>query len=71
MRPAELRRVIRDAGRRPTERSTLYRTIRSYPLELGTDEVDPLDGVEDADERFGSYERLTHDERFRFRVYRA
>jgi FO synthase subunit 2 len=68
MRPSELRRVIRDAGRPPAERSTLYRTIRSYPLEPATDEVDPLDRVDDADERFGSYEKLTHDSRFRFAV---
>lgn len=71
MRPSELRRVIRDAGRRPAERSTLYRTIRSYPVEPGTDEVDALDKVDDADERFGSYAKLTHDARFRFRTNRA
>jgi FO synthase len=66
MRPSELRRVIRDAGRVPAERSTLYRTIRSFPLAPGGDEVDPLDRVQDADERFGSYEKLTRDPRFRY-----
>jgi hypothetical protein len=31
------------------------------------DESDPLDTVEDADERFGSYAKLTQDERFRYK----
>jgi len=66
MRPAELRRVIRDAGRPPAERTTLYRIVRAFPLEPGSREVDPLDRVDDADERFGSYEKLTRDARFRF-----
>jgi 7,8-didemethyl-8-hydroxy-5-deazariboflavin synthase CofH subunit len=66
MRPAELRRVIRDAGRPPAERTTLYRILRAFPLEPGSDEIDPLDRVDDADERFGSYEKLTRDARFRF-----
>jgi FO synthase subunit 2 len=66
MRPSDLRRVIRDAGRPPAERSTLYRTIRSFPLEPAADEFDALDAVDDADERFGSYEKLTRDPRFRF-----
>jgi FO synthase len=66
MRPSDLRRVIRDAGRLPAERTTLYRTIRSFPLEPVGEEADLLDAVDDADERFGSYERLTRDPRFRF-----
>jgi FO synthase subunit 2 len=66
MRPSELRRVIRDAGRPPAERSTLYRIVRVFPLERAVDEVDPLDRVADADERFGSYGELTRDPRFRF-----
>jgi FO synthase subunit 2 len=66
MRPAELRRVIRDAGRIPAERTTLYRTVRTYPFEPEDGEVDPLDEVMDADERFGSYDKLTRDARFRF-----
>lgn len=66
MRPSELRRVIRDAGRVPAERTTLYRIVRAYPLEPSGDEIDPLDRVDDADDRFGSYAKLTHDARFRF-----
>ena len=32
------------------------------------DERDPLDGVDDPEAIFGSYDRLTRDERFRFRL---
>jgi FO synthase subunit 2 len=71
MRPAELRRVIRDAGRLPAERSTLYKVLRTFPLEPAEGEVDPLDLIQDADERFGSYEKLTHDARFRFEPRRS
>ena len=69
MRPAELRRVIRDAGRVPVQRDTLYRPLRTYPLVPGAadSEQDPLDTVEDADARFGSYEKLTRDDRYRFK----
>ena len=67
MRPAELRRVIRDAGRVPVQRDTLYRPVRSYPLTPDGVEVDLLDAVEDADARFGSYEKLTRDDRYRFK----
>jgi FO synthase subunit 2 len=69
--PAALRRAIRDAGRVPVERSTRYDVLRAFPRETGAadaDEAHPLDGVEDPDRTFGSYERLTRDERFRFRL---
>src|SRR5712691_7961091 len=62
--PAELRRWIRDAGRVPAERDTLYRVVRSY--ENGDDPVSPLDRVEDAEARFGSYRRLIASGEFRF-----
>jgi len=66
--PVALRRAIRDAGRVPVERSTRYDVLRAFPGEPEADEVHPLDGVEDPDKTFGSYERLTRDERFRFRL---
>src|SRR5215472_5764553 len=55
--PAALRRVIRDAGRVPFERSTRYEALRPYPATPGPDEADRLDAVEDGDTRFGSYEQ--------------
>ena len=66
--PSALRRAIRDAGRVPIERSTRYDVLRTFPLEPGPGERDPLDGVEDPDAIFGSYERLTRDVRFKYRL---
>jgi 7,8-didemethyl-8-hydroxy-5-deazariboflavin synthase CofH subunit len=63
--PAELRRLIRDAGRIPAQRDTTYGLLHVYerPEE---DEDSPLDHVEDAEARFGSYRRLTASGQFRF-----
>ena len=66
--PASLRRAIRDAGRTPVERSTRYDVLREFPPVAGPDEADPLDAVDDADARFGSYDQLTRDARFRYRL---
>ena len=66
--PAALRRAIRDAGRIPVERSTRYDALRVYPLAPGPDESDRLDAIEGGDSRFGSFEQLTHDARFRYRL---
>jgi len=67
--PSELRRVIRDAGRVPFERDTLYGTVRSFGANPDADETIALDriGDADADATFGSYRQLTRDERFRFK----
>jgi FO synthase subunit 2 len=62
--PAALRRIIRDAGRIPAERTTLYRTRRLYSGDAGEDGVDALDRIED--NRFGSYKELTQEQRYRF-----
>jgi FO synthase subunit 2 len=66
--PSALRRAIRDAGRAPVERSTRYDVLREFAREAGDDETHPLDSVEDSDARFGSYEQLTRDVRFRYRL---
>jgi FO synthase subunit 2 len=68
--PSLLRAAIRDAGCEPAERNTKYKLLRSFGPDAASDPVEPLDGVEDAEQVFGSYEKLTHDERFRFRVVR-
>jgi 7,8-didemethyl-8-hydroxy-5-deazariboflavin synthase CofH subunit len=66
--PAAIRRAIRDAGRVPVERSTLYDVLRVFPSRPEPDEGSRLDGVHDPEAVFGSYDRLTRDERFRFRL---
>ncbi|MFQ5520383.1 MAG: 5-amino-6-(D-ribitylamino)uracil--L-tyrosine 4-hydroxyphenyl transferase CofH [Candidatus Methylomirabilia bacterium] len=61
--PVELRRMIRMAGRIPAQRSTTYEILKRY----GDDEEEsPLDRVEDAEARFGSYRTLTAAAEFRF-----
>jgi 7,8-didemethyl-8-hydroxy-5-deazariboflavin synthase CofH subunit len=63
--PRELRRMIREAGRVPARRNTVYDLLKVY----APDEEDesPLDRVEDAEARFGSYRQLTASAEFRFR----
>src|SRR5499433_41965 len=62
--PAELVRLIRDAGRAPAQRDTVYGLIRTY--RDGESPDSPLDKVEDAEARFGSYRRLIASGEFRF-----
>jgi FO synthase subunit 2 len=71
LRPAEFRRLIRDAGRIPAERDTTYdiRRVYDYPEDDPRDPLDRVDG--DAEERFGSYTQLIQVERFRFRQNQA
>jgi FO synthase len=66
--PSAIRRAIRDAGRMPIERSTRYEVLRTFPREPGPDEYDRLDGVEDPQGIFGSYDQLARDPRFKFRL---
>src|SRR5438477_3497833 len=54
--PAELRRLIRDAGRVPAQRDTVYNVLHVYGE--GDEPDSALDRVEDAEARFGSYRRL-------------
>ena len=65
MRPAELRALIRDTGRVPAERDTLYNIVRTY--EDGEDPTHRRSTrVDDAEARFGSYRRLIASGEFRF-----
>jgi len=63
--PTELRRLIRDAGRVPAQRSTEYDLIKVYATEAD-EEDSPLDHIEDAETRFGSYKKLASSGQFRF-----
>ncbi|MGH2359447.1 MAG: 5-amino-6-(D-ribitylamino)uracil--L-tyrosine 4-hydroxyphenyl transferase CofH [bacterium] len=64
-RPADLRRLIWEAGRTPAERTTTYGIRRLFE---GQEEiVDPLDAVSGRPEdRFGSYFQLIKADRFRY-----
>jgi FO synthase subunit 2 len=59
MRPAELRRVIRDAGRVPVQRNTKYEALHVFDGDEASDPPSPLDAIEDAEAVFGSYKQLT------------
>ncbi|HET7876423.1 MAG TPA: 5-amino-6-(D-ribitylamino)uracil--L-tyrosine 4-hydroxyphenyl transferase CofH [Methylomirabilota bacterium] len=63
--PAELRRLIREAGRVPAQRSTVYDRLRMYEREEEDDDS-PLDHVSDAEARFGSYRQLAASGKFRY-----
>ena len=63
--PAELRRIIREAGRVPARRGTTYELLKVY-AKPEDDEDSPLDHVTDAATRFGSYRALSTSGEFRF-----
>src|SRR6267378_1205164 len=63
--PAELRRMIREAGRVPARRGTTYELLKVYATPED-DEDSPLDHVTDAATRFGSYRALSTSGEFRF-----
>jgi FO synthase subunit 2 len=65
MAPREMRALIREMGRIPAERNTLYDIKRQFGLEPD-DHYDPLDLADGTDERFGSYIKLTQDANFKF-----
>src|SRR5881409_1714295 len=62
--PAELKRLARDAGRVPAQRDTLYGLLHRY--DSADDEASPLDAIDNAEARFGSYRRLIASGEFRF-----
>jgi FO synthase subunit 2 len=65
MAPRQMRALIREMGRIPAERNTLYDIKKQFGM-VEDEHYDPLDLVEGSDERFGSYIQLTQDSRFRF-----
>ena len=64
MPPAKLRRLIRELGRVPAQRSTTYQLLQVYD---GLDEEEgPLDLIDDPEVRFGSYQMLAASPAFRY-----
>ena len=63
--PADLRRIIREAGRTPAQRRTNYELVKVYTN--SDDAVKPLDCVADANSEFGSYHNLIASQSFRFK----
>jgi FO synthase subunit 2 len=65
MAPREMRALIREMGRIPAERNTLYGIKRTFGPDED-DHFDPLDLADGQDERFGSYTKLTQSPDFKF-----
>jgi 7,8-didemethyl-8-hydroxy-5-deazariboflavin synthase CofH subunit len=63
LRPADIRSLIRDAGRIPVERSTSYRVLRTFD----GDDGESTEFSNWSNERFGSYQTLIASREFRFR----
>lgn len=67
LKPREMRRLIRDIGRIPAERTTTYEIRRLFGPEED-DHIDPLDLLdEEGEQGFGSYAQLTRSPHFRFK----
>lgn len=71
MTPRALRRAIADVGRTAVQRDTRYRVVRAFAAHEHDVDLDPLDGVSDAESRFGSFRTMTRDPRFRLNVVNA
>ncbi|HEY1266940.1 MAG TPA: 5-amino-6-(D-ribitylamino)uracil--L-tyrosine 4-hydroxyphenyl transferase CofH [Candidatus Binatia bacterium] len=67
MKPAQFRNLIREMGRVPAERSTTYSKMKLF--DDNENPIDPLDEVENPQERFGSYQELIRLKDYRFRDF--
>ena len=66
LKPREIRRLIRQVGRIPAQRTTSYKIIKTF----GSDEYeDPLDEIQDTSQ-FGSYHELIKLDRYRYKSSR-
>ena len=66
VRPADFRALIRDLGRIPAERSTLYTLRRVFDQDEEPEASEPLDDPELDTSRFGSYQELIRLREFRY-----
>ena len=64
IRPKEIRRLAREIGRVPAERSTSYKILRTFEDE--NEHVDALDEVEDQS-KFGSYFELIKIDKYKYK----
>jgi len=71
MLPRAIRRLIREAGRIPAERTTTYQIRRTFPPSEDN-HYDPLDRirVEESEVRFGSYASLIRHPDYRYRDWK-
>lgn len=67
LRPKEIRRLVREIGRVPAQRTTTYDIIKKYDSESSEDELDKVEDVS----RFGSYFELVKIDKFRYKNPRS
>ncbi len=67
LRPMEIRRLVREIGRTPAQRTTTYKIIKKYDSESFEDELDKVKDVS----RFGSYFELVKIDKFRYKNPRS
>jgi 7,8-didemethyl-8-hydroxy-5-deazariboflavin synthase CofH subunit len=67
MKPSQFRNLIAEMGRIAAERSTTYDKIRAFASK--DKPVDALDEIDDAADRFGSYQNLIRLKDYRFRDF--
>ncbi len=67
LRPREIRRLVREIGRVPAQRTTTYDIIKKYDSESSEDELDKVEDVS----RFGSYFELVKIDKFRYKNPRS
>ena len=67
LKPKEMRRLIREVGRIPAQRSTSYRILKKYD---STSDEDELDKIQDT-AQFGSYFELVKLDKYRYKNPRA
>ena len=65
LRPKQIRSFIRQIGRVPAQRTTLYKTLQTYESE----KEDVLDMIDDTSQ-FGSYQELIKLDKYRFKSNR-
>ena len=66
LKPKRIRKIIRQIGRIPAQRTTSYKIIKKFTLE---DDTDPLDEITDTSQ-FGSYKELIKLDRYRYKSSR-
>jgi FO synthase subunit 2 len=67
LRPKDIRRLTKEIGRIPAQRTTSYKIIKTYDVNSGEDR---LDGVDDSS-RFGSYFELVKIDKYRYKNPRS
>lgn len=67
MKPSDLRRLIREMGRIPAQRTTTYEKIKVF--DTHENPLDLLDQVNNPAERFGSYHDLVRTKDYRFKDF--